>query len=71
MSFVSGKGGGSAKVGVTLVVAPSGAVQSVSASGGSDYPGLASCVKSRVANWSFPSSGASTTVNIPFHFVTQ
>jgi hypothetical protein len=71
MSFVSGKGGGSAKVGVTLVVGPSGAVQSVSASGGGEYPGLASCVKSRVANWSFPSSGASTTVNIPFHFVTQ
>jgi outer membrane biosynthesis protein TonB len=70
MSYVSGKGG-SAKIGVTIVIAPSGNVQSVAVSGGKDYPGLASCVKTRVQNWKFPSSGASTTVNVSFNFIAQ
>lgn len=60
---------GSAKVGATIVVGPSGAVKSAAVSGGSDYPGLASCVKARIMNWSFPSSGGSTTINVSFNFL--
>ena len=60
---------GSAKVGATIVVGPSGAVKSAAVSGGSDYPGLAGCVKSRIMNWSFPSSGGSTTINVSFNFL--
>jgi len=71
MGYVTGKKGGSAKVFVSMTVGASGAVQSVSASGGKGFPGLASCVRSRVANWSFPSAGATTKVNVPFHFLSQ
>ena len=60
---------GGAKVAATITVGSSGAVQSVNASGGKKYPGLASCVKSRILNWSFPASGGSTTVNVSFNFL--
>ena len=60
LSLVTGKGK-SAKIFVTIKIAPSGAVSSVSASGGKDFPGLASCERSRVSNWTFPESGASTS----------
>ncbi len=69
MGLVRGKG--SAKIFVSIKIAPSGAVSSVSASGGKDYPGLASCVRSRVNNWRFPQSGASTTVQVSFNFIAQ
>ncbi len=60
---------GSAKVAVSIIVGKSGAVKSVSASGGKKYPGLASCVKSRVQNWRFPPSGADTPISVSFNFL--
>ncbi|MBI4957393.1 MAG: hypothetical protein HY908_35620, partial [Myxococcales bacterium] len=60
-----------ANVTVSLVVGPSGAVESASASGGSEFPSLASCIASRVRAWRFPPSGAATPVQVPFHFVVQ
>ena len=62
---------GSARVGVTIKVLPSGAVSAVSTSGGKGHPGLAGCVSSRIRNWRFPTSGASTVVNVPFTFIAQ
>ncbi len=70
LSLVTGKGK-TAKIFVTIKIAPSGAVSSVSASGGKDFPGLASCVRTRVRNWRFPQSGASTTVQVSFNFISQ
>src|SRR5690606_34025377 len=60
---------GSAKVSATVTVGPSGAVQSVSTSGGSEVPGLASCVQSRIRNWRFPTSGGTSTFNVSFNFL--
>jgi predicted Zn finger-like uncharacterized protein len=61
-----------ARVSVSLQVAPGGNVQSTSTSGDPrGYPGLASCIASRVRNWQFPHSGGPTTVNIPFVFAAQ
>lgn len=61
-----------AKVSVSLKVAPSGSVSSVSA-GGSEthYPGLASCVAGSVKGWTFPPSDEGATINIPFSFSGQ
>lgn len=62
----------SARVNAHIVVAPSGSVQSVRASGGEkDFPGLSSCIQSRIQGWKFPPSGGSTTVDVPFSFVGQ
>ncbi|MEZ4446754.1 MAG: GYF domain-containing protein [Polyangiaceae bacterium] len=60
---------GSAKVAATITVSPSGAVSSASVSGGGNVPGLASCVKSRIMNWRFPSAGASSTISVSFNFL--
>jgi predicted Zn finger-like uncharacterized protein len=61
-----------ARVNVTIVVAPSGSVQSVSTSGDpKGYPGLSSCIASRVRAWQFPASSGTTTVNVPFVFAAQ
>lgn len=62
----------SARVSASVTIGPSGSVQSVSASGASDhYPSLASCVAGSIRGWTFPPSGGSTTVNIPFVFSGQ
>lgn len=62
----------SARVSVTIVVGPSGSVQSVSTSGDpKGYRGLASCIAGRVRGWQFPASGGTTTVNVPFVFAAQ
>ncbi|MCA9597140.1 MAG: DUF4339 domain-containing protein, partial [Myxococcales bacterium] len=62
----------SARVSVTIHVAPSGSVSSVSSSGDpKGYRGLASCITSRVRAWQFPAAGAPTTVNVPFVFAAQ
>ncbi|HVJ19382.1 MAG TPA: GYF domain-containing protein [Polyangiaceae bacterium] len=62
----------SARVNVTITVAPSGNVQNVTTSGDpKGYPGLTSCIAGRVRGWQFPPSGSSTTVNVPFVFAGQ
>jgi hypothetical protein len=62
----------SARVVVTITVAPNGSVQNVSTSGDPrGYRGLASCIGSRVRGWTFPAAGDTTTVNVPFVFAAQ
>jgi hypothetical protein len=61
----------SAKVSVSMTIGPDGSVSSTSASGGAGYPGLASCISSRVKGWKFPSSSGSSNFNIPFTFIEQ
>jgi len=64
--------GGSARVNASFTIAPSGAVQSASASGAEDdYPGLSSCIAARIREWKFPASASSTPVNVPFVFAAQ
>jgi outer membrane biosynthesis protein TonB len=60
----------SARVVVTMNVAPDGRVQSVNASGGDGYPGLSGCVQGQVKSWAFPPSEGST-VTVPFVFAAQ
>jgi hypothetical protein len=60
----------SARVVVTMNVAPDGRVQNVTANGGDGYPGLSSCVQGQVKNWTFPPSDGST-VTVPFVFAAQ
>ncbi len=61
-----------ARVSVTIQVAPSGSVSSVSTSGDpKGYRGLSSCIAARVRGWQFPPASGSTTVNVPFVFATQ
>ncbi|WP_044985704.1 GYF domain-containing protein [Sorangium cellulosum] len=61
-----------ARVSASVVIGASGAVQSVSAGGSEkDYPGLASCIASRIKSWKFPPSSGSTPVTIPFVFAAQ
>jgi hypothetical protein len=61
----------SAKVNVSITIGPGGNVTAASASGGDGFPGLASCVSSRVRAWSFPRSGGESRANIPFAFFSQ
>jgi hypothetical protein len=64
--------GPSARVNASIVIGPSGNVQSASASGAEkDYPGLSSCIAGRINGWKFPPSGGATPVNIPFFFAAQ
>lgn len=61
-----------ARVSVAIVVTPQGTVASATANEDpKGYPGLSSCVASRVRNWSFPPSSGTTTVNVPFVFAAQ
>ena len=61
-----------ARVSVSIKVAPAGNVQSASSSGDpKGYPGLARCITSRVRAWRFPASSGQTTVNVPFVFAAQ
>jgi len=62
----------SARVSVKIDVSPNGNVSAASSSGDpKGYRGLASCIESRVRNWTFPPSSGSTTVNVPFVFAAQ
>ncbi len=62
----------SARVAVSIVVSPSGSVQKASTGGDpKGYPGLASCIASRVRGWQFSPSSGTTTVNVPFVFAAQ
>ncbi len=61
-----------ARVVVTIGVAGSGNVQSVSTSGDPrGYPGLANCIASSVRAWTFPATGGSSTAVVPFVFAAQ
>ncbi len=60
----------SENVTVRVVIGGGGAVQSASASGGSD-PAMSKCIENSVRSWQFPPSGGTTNVDIPFHFVRQ
>jgi hypothetical protein len=62
----------SARVVVSVTVAPSGSVSAVSTPGDpKGYPGLSRCIAGRVKGWQFPPSGGTTTVNVPFVFAAQ
>jgi len=61
----------SAKVNVRITVSPSGSVQSTDSGDPKGYPGLASCITSRVRGWQFPSARDTTIVNVPFVFAPQ
>lgn len=64
--------GPSARVNASIVIGPSGNVQSASASGAEkDYPGLSSCIAGRINGWKFPPSSGATPVNVPFFFAAQ
>jgi hypothetical protein len=67
------KGGPSnARVSASLVIGPSGSVESVSAGGAeSTFPGLSSCIAGRIKSWKFPPSSGSSPVNVPFFFAEQ
>jgi hypothetical protein len=68
----SKSGSGSARVSASIVIGPSGSVQSVSASGSEkDFPGLSGCIASKIKGWKFPASNGTTPVNIPFVFASQ
>jgi len=61
-----------ARVNVTIVVLPSGAVQTATA--GDEprgYQGLTACVTARVRGWQFPAAGGTTTIHVPFVFAAQ
>ncbi len=61
-----------ARVSVTINIAPSGNVTSASTSGDpTGYPGLASCIQSKVKNWRFPRAAGPTTTRVPFVFAAQ
>jgi serine/threonine-protein kinase len=63
---------GSARVNVTITVAPSGDVRSVDSAGvPAAYPQLAGCIEAKVSAWRFPSARGETVVNVPFVFVTE
>jgi hypothetical protein len=65
-------GAASARVFASLTIGPSGSVQAVTAGGAEkDFPGLASCIASRIKGWKFPASGGTTPVNVPFVFASQ
>lgn len=62
----------SARVNVTLDIAPNGTVKNVSTSPDPrGYPGLSSCIAGRVRTWQFPPSGGETTITVPFVFAGQ
>ncbi|MEO5728906.1 MAG: hypothetical protein ABI134_26630, partial [Byssovorax sp.] len=61
-----------ARVNGSITIGAGGNVESASASGGErDFPGLSSCIASRMQGWKFPASSSSTPVNVPFVFAGQ
>ncbi len=61
----------SAKVQISVTIAGDGNVQNASATGGTGYPGLSSCVASKVKSWKFPASSGPSSAAIPFAFFEQ
>jgi predicted Zn finger-like uncharacterized protein len=54
---------------VALTISGSGTVSSSSASGNDAT--ISHCIENATRSWQFPPSSGSTTVNIPFHFLSQ
>jgi hypothetical protein len=50
-------------------VGPNGQVQSVDADGNDLM--VAKCIENSIRGWTFPVTGSTSTVNIPFHFLRQ
>ncbi|WP_394848379.1 zinc-ribbon domain-containing protein [Pendulispora brunnea] len=59
----------SVNVNVRMVINGQGQVTSANADG--NDPAIAKCIETSVRNWSFPATGGTSTVNIPFKFVRQ
>ncbi len=59
----------SVNVTAKITVAPSGAVQNVSASGNDGA--IAKCIEGQIRTWKFPAPGSTTEVTVPFKFVRQ
>lgn len=62
---------GAVKVTVSMTIGPAGNVTSVSTSGGGNNGSVVSCIRSRVSGWTFPSSGGSSSVSVPFQLIAQ
>jgi hypothetical protein len=61
-----------AKVTVTMTIAPTGKVIKASTSGEAQgYPGLSGCIADKVKGWTFPKALSSTTAQVPFTFAAQ
>ena len=54
---------------VHVVIGPTGSVQSANAEG--NDPIVSKCIENSVRGWQFPPTGATTNVDIPFHFLRQ
>ncbi len=57
-----------ARVSLSLVVAPSGTVTRARAADPTGYPGLGACVARQARRWRFPAAERSTSVTFPFVF---
>ena len=65
-------GPSSVRVSGSINIGASGQVETASASGGErDFPGLSSCIATRMKTWKFPPSGSPSSVNVPFFFAGQ
>jgi predicted Zn finger-like uncharacterized protein len=62
---------GAVKVTVSMTIGPGGNVTSVSTSGGGNNGAVVSCIRSRVSSWTFPSSGGTSQVTVPFQLIAQ
>lgn len=62
----------SARVSLSVTVAPSGGVDNVTTLGEpAGYPRLAECVASQLGQWRFPASKSRSTLSIPFVFTSD
>ena len=67
----SANGPTTARVSANITIGASSSVENVNASGADAFPGLSSCIASKLKNLKFPASGGSTNVAVPFVFAAQ
>jgi hypothetical protein len=61
-----------ARVQASFVIASSGKVESITATGAEQtFPGLSICIAASIQRWKFPSSDKPTPIKMPFLFVGQ
>lgn len=65
------QGRAQARVEASVTVAPTGAVESVTAAQDEAFPGLSDCIQTAVKRWKFPEARDKTTVDVPFVFAGQ